>query len=186
MPTKRTSAREGRAAGKRTANKTARSDTRGRAAAWDKAFLAALRRNGVITTACEAAGVGRTTVYDKRNADPVFAIAWDEALVEAADRIEAEVIRRAIDGYGVPVRYKGDVVGIDRAFSDSLAQMVLKAHKPDKYKERVQIDIPEINKALPILQELLDFLRSNDQDFTEAQRQFLAMLKAQKEAANLA
>jgi hypothetical protein len=185
MPAKRTSTRGARAVAKRNANKTARSDTRGRAAVWDKAFLAALRRNGVITTACEAAGVGRTTVYDKRNADPVFAAAWDEALIEAADRIEAEVIRRAVDGYDAPVWYKGELVGVNREFSDQLAQFVLKGHKPEKYKERIQIDIPEINKALPILQELLEFLRSNDQDFTEAQRQFLAMLKAQKEAANL-
>lgn len=124
-------------------NKTAQSDTRGRAAkdTWEKAFLTALRKNGVVTIACEAAGVGRTTVYEKRRDDPEFLADWDEAIEIAADRIEAEVIRRAVDGMTVPVYYKGEIVGFNREFSDSLAQMVLRAHKPEKYRERVTLDI---------------------------------------------
>ena len=85
-------------------------------------FLRALVATGTVTTAAEAAGVHRRTAYKWREADEEFAALWDEALEDAADKLEAEAIRRA---------YKG---------SDTLLIFLLKGLKPERYKERASYE----------------------------------------------
>src|SRR4051812_1251527 len=70
---------------------------------WVKAFLAAFRDTGNVRRACEAAGKSRTVVYEHRKADPGFAAAFDEAREDAADLLEGEARRRAVDGVDEPV-----------------------------------------------------------------------------------
>ena len=74
---------------------------------WRAAFLAALRECGVVRDACEAAGIGRRTAYDLRDADPTFAAAWDDALQDGIDLLEREAVRRARVGVKEPVIYQG-------------------------------------------------------------------------------
>lgn len=62
------------------------------------AFLTALAASGNVTVAAQAAGVYRTHVYEWRKADAAFAAAWDDAIDQAADLLEAEARRRAYDG----------------------------------------------------------------------------------------
>jgi hypothetical protein len=50
---------------------------------WAGRFLAALRRSANIKTAAAASGIGRTTVYQRRNRDAQFARQLAEVL-EAA------------------------------------------------------------------------------------------------------
>jgi hypothetical protein len=69
---------------------------------WAKAFLAALRETGNVGRACKAVPVGRRTAYHARTRDPNFANAWEEAQLEAGERMEEEARRRAHDGL---VRY---------------------------------------------------------------------------------
>lgn len=128
-----------RAPGRKTRN-SVQPNTRGKGV-WDKAFLTALAHNGVVTYACEAAGIGRRTAYDRRETDTEFAAAWEDAVEEARDRIEAEAIRRAVDGYDAPVWYQGELVGTNREYSDSLMQLVLKGNKPDKYGDKLIIKL---------------------------------------------
>ena len=87
---------------------------------WENAFFAALGKTGVVTWAAKAAGVGRRTVYDHLQADPEFGERWQEALDTAADTLEGELIRRAVEGEQVPVYYKGKVVGHKTRKSDAL------------------------------------------------------------------
>src|SRR5579872_5816316 len=47
---------------------------------WAPLFLAALERSGMVRASARACGVGRRTVYDRRERDPDFAAAWDAAL----------------------------------------------------------------------------------------------------------
>lgn len=108
---------------------------------WEKAFLAQLRLTGVVTTACNVAKIGRVTVYEHRQNDPEFARAWDEAREMAADRLEQEAIRRAVDGTNKPVFFQGEIVGFEKEYSDTLLVLLLKAHKPDKYRERSDVRI---------------------------------------------
>jgi len=84
------------------------------------AFLAALRENGNVSEACQRAAIARSAVYDWKAADPTFAAAWDAALDEAIDSLEAAAWKRA------------------RKQSDTLLIFLLKAHRPALYRETVR------------------------------------------------
>ena len=93
---------------------------------WEKAFLCALEKTGVVGWAAKAVGVGRRTVYDHRHADPDFAEKWEEALDAAEDNLLGEVIWRAVEGEEVPVYHKGKVVGHTTRKSDSLLMFAVR------------------------------------------------------------
>ena len=107
---------------------------------WEKAFLSALEKTGIVTWAAKAAGVGRRTVYDHLNADPDFAEKWEEALDNAEARLEEEVMRRALEGEQVPVYYKGKVVGHKTRKSDTLLMFAIKNLQRRRERER---DVPK-------------------------------------------
>lgn len=69
-------------------------------------FLTELARTGIVGNAAAAAGVDRSTTWRWRK-DPAFEELVVAALEEAADRIEAEARRRAVEGVDVPVIHKG-------------------------------------------------------------------------------
>ena len=102
---------------------------------WEKAFLTALEKTGVVGWAAKAAGVGRRTVYDHKHADPDFAKRWEEALDTAEDNLLGEVIRRAVEGEKVPVYYKGKVVGHTTRKSDTLLMFAVR--EMQRRRERV-------------------------------------------------
>lgn len=107
---------------------------------WKAAFIAALRDTPNIAAAARAAGMNRQYVYEARKADPIFAVAWDDALEEAVDAVEAEAFRRATQGTRRGVYYKGSRVGSYREFSDGLAMFILKAHRGSKYRDKVSTE----------------------------------------------
>lgn len=109
-----------------------------RPALWEKAFIAALADSGVVSSACAAAEVARSTVYEQRKNYEDFAAAWDNAIEIAADALEAEIRRRALEGVQEPIYYKGVLVDHVRKYSDTLAMFILKATRPQKYRERVE------------------------------------------------
>lgn len=107
-------------------------------------FLKELTRRGSVSDAARKAGVGRRTVYQWREAEPDFAAAWDEALETAIDALESEAWRRAREGVEKPLigRVAKDTDGIIttvREYSDSLMTTLLKAHRPEKYRERAEV-----------------------------------------------
>src|SRR5215469_15768 len=61
-------------------------------------FLKSLADTGNVTAAVAVAGTSRTRVYELRKTDPAFAAAWEEAEEIAADALEAEARRRAVEG----------------------------------------------------------------------------------------
>jgi hypothetical protein len=103
-----------------------------------EAFFDALRRCGNVQEACAAASIARSTAYQWRDASPEFAAGWDEALDEAADRMEREAFRRAVEGTNEPVFHQGQEVGAVRKYSDTLLIFLLKAARPEKYRERTE------------------------------------------------
>ena len=155
--------------------------SRGRARSWRKAFLSVLGVSSNVTAAAAAAHVDRKVVYALRKSDPVFAEEWADAINRAGDVLEAAAWKRGVKGVKRVVHSAGKVVGYEIEYSDSLLQMLLKGHKPDRYGDRL---IVEIKAALPVLNEIAELLRSQNLDFSEAQRQFLEILKSQKDAAN--
>lgn len=74
---------------------------------WTNAFLAALSVHGVLSRAAEETGIDRSTVWRRRETEPEFAKACQEAIDQAADTLEAEARRRALDGEAEPVIYQG-------------------------------------------------------------------------------
>jgi len=84
---------------------------------WRPLFLAALRNSGNIRAACQAAGIDRPKAYNHRDKDPAFAAAWQEALEDAVDVLEAVARQRALE------------------MSDTLLIFLLKSHRPEKYRE---------------------------------------------------
>ncbi len=85
-------------------------------------------------------GIGRQTAYEWREQDPVLAQAWDEALAEYVDGLEAEADRRAVEGVIKPLFYQGKRLKAEvREYSDTLLIFRLKALRPQQYRERVQV-----------------------------------------------
>jgi len=86
-------------------------------------FLESLRETGNVRLACEAAGKPRRTVYNWRDRWTTFEDEWDDALEDACDTLEREAWIRATEGQ-----------------SDRLLMFLLKAHRPNKFKERAAVE----------------------------------------------
>jgi hypothetical protein len=113
-----------------------------------KRFVEALAETGNVTAAVRLAGTSRTRAYELRKTDPAFAAAWDEAEQVAADKLEAEAWRRAVDGIEEPMVSGGKLVRDDngqpiaiRRYSDQLLTALLRAHRPEKFRERTAVEI---------------------------------------------
>ena len=106
-----------------------------------RTFLAAFAECGTVTHAAEIAGITRRMVQYWKKDDPEFAEAFRIAEEKAADRLEQEARRRAIEGVSEPVYHKGEVVGTIQKYSDTLLIFLLKGARPEKYRERVTQEI---------------------------------------------
>ena len=81
--------------------------------------------------------LSRKRLKELKTQDPDFAVAWDSAVEEATDRLEREARRRALEGTEESVYYQGKECGRVKRYSDSLMLALLKAERPEKYKDRV-------------------------------------------------
>ena len=104
-----------------------------------QAFLDTLRETCNVTLSAQAVGIATGTAYKHRKDDPLFAERWDEALAEGIDLLEHLAHKRAFQGVEEPVFNKGEVAGFVTKYSDSLTMFLLKAHRPDKYRERSEV-----------------------------------------------
>lgn len=102
------------------------------------AFLTVLADTANVSRACSGAGIGRTAAYQWRNDDLDFKKSWDEALEIGIGALEDEAHRRAFEGTDEPVHYLGQRCDTIKKYSDTLAIFLLKAHRPDKYRERFE------------------------------------------------
>lgn len=91
---------------------------RGRQVA-QRRFVEELERTANVAGACRATRISRTIAYEWRAQDPAFAAAWQAALDNALDDLEGVAFQRAREG------------------SDQLAMFLLRAHRPEKYREIV-------------------------------------------------
>lgn len=116
------------------------------------AFLRELFLNGgMVIPAAKAVGyVNPQPLYHYRKQNEEFAEAWDEVIEMAGDLVEAEVYRRAIHGVKEPVFYKGEIVGYVNKFSDRLAELLLKRHKPE-YRETGREGGVNINVGVAVM-----------------------------------
>lgn len=109
-----------------------------RTAEKEAAFLDALSdAGGNVSLACKIAGFSRRAAYEWREEAPEFARLWDAAVENGTDALEDEALRRAHDGTLKPVFFQGVACGEIREYSDTLMIFMLKARRPDKFKDRV-------------------------------------------------
>lgn len=133
---------------------------------WTDAFLAALREYPVISHACEAVGIDRSTVWRRKQKEEDFAQAMDDAMEVGIDRAEKEAYRRGVHGWHEPVIDKGRVAwayerlvdedGVEsfrpildangqpvpltiKKHSDGLLQFVLKGRRRAVYGDKQEI-----------------------------------------------
>jgi len=90
---------------------------------WIPAFLAALQQLPNVRTACMKASVSRSEAYRLRAEDSTFSLAWQEALQDGIDLIEATLMARAMK--------RDTVAGI----------FLLKNLRPDVYGENVNVNV---------------------------------------------
>lgn len=105
-----------------------------------RAFLAAYEETGNISRAALDSNVHRTRHYEWLN-DPDYADAFRLAEEVAADKLEEEARRRAVQGVDEPVFYKGESVGSIKKFSDTLLIFLLNGARPEKYKQRNHTEV---------------------------------------------
>jgi hypothetical protein len=84
-----------------------------------KRFLQTLEQTTNVAASCRAAAISRKTAYEWRKVFSDFAEEWDAALNAALDQLEQTAIERAHSG------------------SDLLMMFLLKANRPEKYRETV-------------------------------------------------
>src|SRR5688572_27068116 len=89
---------------------------------WQEIFLKTLAKCGTVEAAVQAAGVHRATAYRHRKTDKEFAELWEHALESGTDILEQMAIKRAME------------------HSDILLLALLKARRPDVYKDRQHIE----------------------------------------------
>jgi hypothetical protein len=140
------------------ANRTTRTDRKVRK------FLSVLADTANVHAACREAGIPRQNVYEWRKQDPEFAQQMDKAVELGTAALEDEAVRRAMEGWDEPVFYKGTEVGSIRRFSDQLLITLLKARRPDKYREGIEdgsrgsfvlnVNVVQVENTQPVILEV--------------------------------
>ena len=100
------------------------------------AFLAAFAEHATVAAAAKAADVGRRTHYYWLEADEEYAARFKDVEEGVTEALEAEARRRAQVGVEEPVFYQGERVDMIRRYSDTLLIFLLKARRPEVYRER--------------------------------------------------
>ena len=73
---------------------------------WMPPFLLALRNSANVRASCQAAGISRKEAYKRRASLSKFREAWDEAVDDALDVLEAVAFQRARE-FGKQLRVAG-------------------------------------------------------------------------------
>lgn len=105
-------------------------------------FCEVLKKTGIITLAAQSVAISTRKVYHARKEDEWFAERFRDAMEHATDRLEREARRRAFKGTLRPIYQGGIRVGYERQYSDRLMELLLRAHRPEKFapNSHVQID----------------------------------------------
>lgn len=132
---------------------------------WERAFLIALAQTGNMTAAARASGLSPKHAWAHAQKFPDFDEAIQEAKRQAADRLEEEAVRRAVEGCprkkftsrgepiqeevtnpdGTPVLVDGQKVYrqyVEREYSDRLLEFLLTGARPEKYRPKSDKEPP--------------------------------------------
>jgi len=103
-------------------------------------FLEIDRSVGKVSIALQHLGLSRSC-YDRwRREIDGFQEEFDLAHNDFVDGIEEEARRRAVDGVERDIYHQGEKVGKEREYSDRLLAMLLKAHRPEFYRDNSRVE----------------------------------------------
>ena len=126
--------------------------TKAQSARAKHAFLEAYAQWANIQHACNIAGVARRNIYHWQEHDSEFSAAFQQAEQAATERLEREAWRRAVEGspYERTSYWHGEPVGTDRKieYSDQLMMLLLRARRPDLYREKVDVAVNQVVKTI--------------------------------------
>jgi hypothetical protein len=109
------------------------------AARWRRVFLDELAKTCNVALASDKAGVTRQTAYRHRRLFPRFAEKWDDAIDKGVDALYAEARRRGLEGVKKGIWHQGKRVGSERQYSDLLLIFLLKAHRPEQFRDNFDL-----------------------------------------------
>lgn len=116
-------------------------------------FLRVLAATGNASKAARAVRMSLTTVRKHRAADEAFAEQWEEALGQFHCDFEESLAVRAMHGVKEPLLYQGKFVRWPEdhpeagriahvvKYSDSLGPVLLKAHDPERHRDRSDVRV---------------------------------------------
>jgi hypothetical protein len=107
---------------------------------WRPAFLQAFAETGLVIEAAKKAKVARSTVYEERDRNQDFAKAWAAVEEWTTEEMEQEARRRAVLGVEEPVYHQGKLIDHVRRYSDTLLIFLLKARRPEVYRENHRVE----------------------------------------------
>jgi len=113
-------------------------------------FLRQLRWTCNVTKASQKINISRVTAYSAKKVNPEFAAAWENALQEGIDLLEEKARQRAFEGIERNIFYQGKVVGKQKEYSDGLTMFLLKAHRPEKYRDNQDINLKHTGGVLVV------------------------------------
>lgn len=104
------------------------------------AFVDALAATGCVETACSHLGMAKSGLYEARRRNPLFALAWEDALIEGAlPRLADELLSHAFKGSVERYYRDGEMVG-EKHFTDTRLGLALLKRLDRKAAERAQAD----------------------------------------------
>jgi hypothetical protein len=126
---------------------------------WVKRFLKYLAQSGNVAWSCEKARIRQGAAYQERKVNALFAAQWAEAMEVSLSVLEVEARRRAVEGTLLPVYSKGKKVGVATKYSDTLLMFLMKAAKPEVYRDNVSIEHNVGEKTLSTAAALISAMR---------------------------
>ena len=163
-------------------------------AQWDIWFQHFIEKGGNLSRACELGSISRDAVYFRREHDPIFEARFQAAKQKGVEVMEDAATKRAVEGVERGVYFQGIRIDQTTEYSDALIQFLLKANKPEKYKDRSAVettdrtprpflghDLSRLSKErLAQLRDILAEAKPQDEPDLSAAQGTLKLIKAPK------
>ena len=104
-------------------------------------FLNALLKTGLRNKAAEISGVTRQAHYLWLKTDAEYAMAHEKVRAMLVDNLEDAAYERAVNGIERKIYFKGEEIGTQKEYSDTLLALLLKANMPEKYKDKTETTV---------------------------------------------
>ena len=102
-------------------------------------FLEELSRTGLLAKSARAVGTNSRRIRSECDLNKEFEYEMQEALLLYAEKVQAELARRAIEGVKEVVYFQGQKCGTKTVYSDSLLTQLVKAKSPE-FREKISVD----------------------------------------------